>query len=78
MFMTQIIVTLENGADSNMLRRMIENMKGVLRTSMQSRESRKESEKTEKWIEEMRNLSNNVDSSVVDMNDDRTRYLMSK
>ncbi|MBD5339046.1 MAG: hypothetical protein HDR98_07995 [Bacteroides sp.] len=34
--MTQIVVTLEKGADSSLLQKMIENMKGVLRTSLQS------------------------------------------
>lgn len=32
--MTQIIVTLENNADENFLRRMIENMKGVVKTTL--------------------------------------------
>gem|GEM_PF-6374012 len=32
--MTQIVVTLENGADSTFIRRMIENMKGVLNASV--------------------------------------------
>lgn len=76
--MTQIIVTLENGADSNLLQRMIANMKGVLHTSLKNKTLSKENSKTEQWIEEMRNLSNSVDSSAIDMNDDRTRYLMSK
>lgn len=32
--MTQIVVTLENDADSTFIRRMIENMKGVLNASV--------------------------------------------
>ena len=32
--MTQIVVTLDNSADENFLRRMIENMKGVVKTSL--------------------------------------------
>ena len=58
--MTQILVTLENGADSTLLQRMIENMKGVLKASVQS------------------NVQSRIDTSVVDMDDERTRYLMSK
>lgn len=75
--MTQIVVTLENGADSSLLQRMIENMKGVLSASVQTRPSSID-KKTEEWVRKMKELSNSVDSGVVDMDDERTRYIMSK
>lgn len=34
--MTQIVVTLDNDADTALLRRMIENLKGVMQTSIRS------------------------------------------
>ncbi len=77
--MTQILVTLENGADSTLLQRMIENMKGVLKASVQSNvQSRNDGTDSKEWIRKMMELSNSIDTSVVDMDDERTRYLMSK
>lgn len=75
--MTQIVVTLENGADSSFLQRMIENMKGVLTTIVREKSDHSK-EATSEWIKKMENLSNTVDSSRIDMTDERTRYLMSK
>ena len=77
--MTQILVTLENGADSTLLQRMIENMKGVLKASVQSNvQSRNDGTDSKEWVRKMMELSNSIDTSVVDMDDERTRYLMSK
>ena len=77
--MTQILVTLENVADVTLLQRMIENMKGVLKASVQSNvQSRNDGTDSKEWIRKMMELSNSIDTSVVDMDDERTRYLMSK
>lgn len=76
--MTEIIVTLENGADSTMLSKMIENMKGVLKASVRRSVKNDKKERTEEWIRKMTQLSNSVDSSLIDMTDERTRYIMSK
>lgn len=76
--MTQIVVTLENGADSSLLRQMIENMKGVLKTSLRNRPSSDNSTEVNEWIDGMRELSGSIDSSIIDMDDERTRYIMSK
>ena len=80
--MTQIVVTLEKGADSSLLQRMIENMKGVLKATIRAKESKKEnetiSEETQEWIDRMRNLSNSINLSMIDMDDERTRYIMLK
>lgn len=74
--MTQIVVTLENDADSTFLRRMIENMKGVLNTSLQFRMPASKSSSTENWISRMQELSGKIDSTVLDLDDERTRYIM--
>lgn len=76
--MTQIIVTLEQGADSTLLQRMIENMKGVLSASLSPLNNRTRDEEADEWIDRMRKLSEKFDSSLIDMSDERTRYLMSK
>lgn len=96
--MTQLTVTIENGVDSNFIRRIIENLKGVVKVSYVNK-GQKDSKKVvphsntvafahdastdadaevDEWIKKMTNLSNSVDPSIVDMSDDRTRYLMSK
>lgn len=76
--MTEIIVTIENGADSSLLSKMIENMKGVLKVSVRRNAQKDRKENSEEWIRKMTQLSNSIDSSIVDMSDERTRYLMSK
>jgi hypothetical protein len=76
--MTQIVVTLENGADSNLLRRAIENMKGVIKAKIQRDGSAPSSDETADWIRNMKALSQKVDPSIIDLNDERTKYIMSK
>lgn len=75
--MTQFVVTLENNANTSLLRRMIENMKGVLNVSV-SRSSKDVDEETKQWIDKMNYLGNSIDSSILDMNDDRTKYILGK
>ncbi|MDE5655666.1 MAG: hypothetical protein K2I19_01110 [Muribaculaceae bacterium] len=79
--MTQIVVTLEKGADSSLLQRMIENMKGVLKATVRAKESQKEKEpskETQDWINLLHSVKEKVDPSLIDMDDERTRYIMSK
>lgn len=76
--MTEIIVTLENDADINLLSKMIENMKGVLKASVRRNVHKGEKDSTEEWIKKMKQLSDSIDPSIVDMTDERTRYIMSK
>ncbi len=75
--MTQFVVTLENNANTSLLRRMIENMKGVLNVSV-SRSSKDVDEETKQWIDKMNYLGDSIDSSILDMNDDRTKYILGK
>lgn len=75
--MTQIIVTLENNADESFIRRMIENMKGVLKTSLTHR---KEDVKVEnsQWLESLHEIKDSIDTNVIDMSDPHTNYIMSR
>lgn len=75
--MTQIVVTLENGADSTFIRRMIENMKGVLKASVH-RQTMSADEDANEWLNKLRSIKHDVDPSLIDMDDERTRYIMSK
>lgn len=94
--MTQIVVTLDKDADPGFLRKIIENIRGVAKTSVKTKiESApgpkgkrplavsekytgELSEEKKKWLEELDALCRNVDRSVIDLNDERTRYILSK
>lgn len=77
--MTQIVVTLENGADSTFLRKVIENMKGVLRTSVKDKINvDSHLSKRSEWLYELHKLKDSIDTSKIDMEDARTQYIMSK
>lgn len=75
--MTQILVTLENGADANLLQRMIENMKGVLETKL-SHSLNKSQAEDNAWFEKLESLRKSYDPSYIDMDDERTQYILSK
>lgn len=75
--MDKIIVTLEKGVDVGYMRALIENMKGVLRATVR-KDMDEGQEEIEKWIKKMRELGSSIDSSIVDMSDPKTKYIMSK
>ena len=72
---TEIIVTLENGADSSLISNIIENIKGVLKTTVQKESAG--DKKHDDWMRKINELSNSLDSSIIDMSDEKTRYIMS-
>ena len=77
--MTQIIVTLEPGADTFFLKRVIDNMKGVFRTSVEENSKSVTNEnKSNEWLEKLHQIKRDINPDVIDMDDERTRYLMSK
>lgn len=80
--MTQITVTLENGADANLINKIFQNVKGVLKTHINEKKdkvfTRSKDKEAEEWINNLHDLVKRVDKSVIDMNDDRTRYILSK
>lgn len=75
--MTQILVTLDNTADTNLLRRMIENLKGVITTSVQYK-IKSENDAADEWIKNLHAIKRDVNPDYIDLNDERTRYIMSK
>lgn len=76
--MTQILVTLDNNADENFLRRMIENMKGVVRTSLRHSSATQEKDEESEFMNNIHAIKSSIDPTVIDMSDPRTRYNMSK
>ncbi|MDE7153865.1 MAG: hypothetical protein K2O00_05415 [Muribaculaceae bacterium] len=75
--MTQIVVTLASNADENLLRRMIENMKGVVKTSLKHAEMQ-EADAEPTLLDSLHAIKNSIDPSVIDLSDSRTNYIMSK
>lgn len=76
--MTQIVVTLENNADENFIRRMIDNMKGVVKTSLRHSSVKQEKAGTTEFMDSLHAIKRSIDPSVIDMSDPRTDYIMSK
>lgn len=76
--MTQIVVTLDNNADENFLRRMIENMKGVVKTSLTHSQARNQEKDNSHLLDSLHAIKRAVDPSVIDLSDPRTQYIMSK
>lgn len=77
LIMTQIVVTLENGADSSLLQRMIENMKGVLNVSVRSKKDDADVYDST-FVDKLRAIKSQIDPEQIDLSDDRTQYIMSK
>lgn len=77
--MTQILVTLENGADSNLIQSIIENIKGVFKTSLEHKTTAGKSEiQDSEWMKQIHEMTGSFDASLIDMDDERTRYIMGK
>ena len=84
--MTQITATLDNNADPNLIRKIFENVKGVLFTTVKSdKEDEKgisldnlPSEEKKEWLNKLNRLYDNVDREAIDLNDERTQYILSK
>lgn len=76
--MTQLLVTLDNGADVTLLQRMIENMKGVLSARLSKTSDNRDTEEADAWFDRLETMRKSYDSTYIDMNDERTRYILSK
>lgn len=78
--MRELIVTLDNSADISLLQRMIENMKGVIRATVASASPKefKQREDNKQWIDMLHSVKNEINTALIDMTDERTRYIMSK
>lgn len=71
-----MILTLEPGADSNILKSLFENIKGIGSIKIENYE-KNESEK-EKKLRLINELAGSLDPSIIDWNDERTQYIMKR
>lgn len=76
--MTQMTVWLDNDANPAIIKRVLQNMKGVMKISLHKEKPCKKENEEDEWLADLHKLVNSVDTSVIDMNDEKTRYLMSR
>lgn len=73
-----IRVTLDDNADVSLLRKMIENMKGVIRTSLERSGGKSSDHNTDDWLATLESIRKDIDPSLIDLDDERTKYILSK
>lgn len=76
--MTQIVVTLEEGSNSGIIRSAINLIKGVKETMITHIDSKPTLSKTEKRLQAFDKLAGSVSLDMIDSSDPRTKYLLSK
>ena len=85
--MTQFIITLEKDANATILKKMISCLKGVANIKVShtdktsslpanKKKTTKKEEEMKKLEQQLHWLTSNFDSSSLDMNDERTKYIM--
>ena len=74
--MTQITVTLGEDANPSIIQQVLQNMKGVLKVSIHKENSSKEKEVSDDWLNDLNRLIKNLDRSAIDIDDERTRYIL--
>ena len=76
--MTQIVVTLEEGSNSNIIRSAINLIKGVKETLITHTDPKKISTKVDRRLQAFDQLVGCVSTDMIDTDDPRTKYLLSK
>lgn len=76
--MTQITAVLSDDANPSIIQQVLENMKGVLKVSINKDKETlyKEETVSKEWFDDLKNLVNSIDRSAIDIDDERTRYIM--
>lgn len=60
------------------LRRVIENMKGVVKTSLRHSSAKNEVSEKSEFMESLHEIKSMIDPSAIDYSDPHTDYIMSK
>lgn len=76
--MTQIVVTLEEGSNLNIIRNAINLIRGVKDTMVKHTEPQASSCKIDKRLQALDKLAGSISIDMIDINDPRTKYLLSK
>lgn len=73
--MNEMIIKCDNSADLSLLKKIIENIKGVV--EVQIKRSKNLNDKSLRKSR-MHALSDNIDMGYIDFDDEKTRYILSK
>lgn len=76
--MTQIVVTLEDGSNLKIIQNAINLIRGVKDTMVTYVEAKPTSDKVDKRLRAFDKLAGSVSMDMVDIEDPRTKYLLSK
>lgn len=76
--MTQIVVTLEEGTNFNIIRSAINLIKGVKDTAVTHIDEKSVLSTTEKRLRAFDKLAGSVSMDMIDTEDPRTKYLLRK
>ncbi len=76
--MTQIVVTLEDGSNLNIIRNAINLIRGVKDTMVTHVDKKVVNNKSKKRLQAFDRLAGSVSLDMIDKEDPRTKYLLSK
>ncbi len=76
--MTQIVVTLEDGSNLNIIRNAINLIRGVKDTMVTHVDKKVVNNKSKKRLQAFDRLAGSVSLDMIDTEDPRTKYLLSK
>ena len=76
--MAQIVVTLEEGSNLSIIRSAINLIKGVKETMVTHVDSKQNISRTEKRLQAFDRLAGSISKEMIDMDDPRTKYILSK
>lgn len=76
--MTQIVVTLEEGSNLNIIRNAINLIRGVKNTMVKHIDAQSNSSKIDTRLKAFDKLAGSVSLDMIDTDDPRTKYLLSK
>lgn len=73
--MTEMIIRLDDSANSSLIKKMFMNIRGVVDISIKKIKTKDSKEERKASIHK---LSNSIDKSYIDLEDEKTLYILSK
>ena len=76
--MRQLTLTLTKDADIDIINRILENIKGIENISYSESFKKDNKRKAQNLINKIREIRDEIDLDKIDLDDERTKYLLSK
>lgn len=78
--MRQLTLTLSPQIDENALLKVLKNLNGVenIKISDPEKNEKTSSERVEEIINNLKQVRDSIDKSLIDFNDEKTKYILSK